>query len=55
MVFFFLKMDHSQPLFHYFCLFNAIESKQINVQDKRLPLTGFQPRTSCVGNDRSTN
>ena len=39
-------MDHSKPLFHYFCLFNAIESKQINVQDKRLPLTGFQPRTS---------
>ena len=51
----FLKMGHSRPLFLYFRLFNAVNSKQINVQDKSLPMTGFEPETSDFGSDRSTN
>ena len=46
-------MGHSRPLFLYFRLFNTVDSKQM--LDKSLPMTGFEPRISGVGGDRSTN
>ena len=46
-------MGHSWPLFLYFRLFNTVDSKQMF--DKRLPMTGFEPRISVVVGDRSTN
>ena len=49
------KLGHSRPLFLYFRLFNAVDSKQINVRDKSLPMTGFESQTSDIGSDRSTN
>ena len=49
------KMGHSRPLFLYFCLFNTVDSKQVNVRYKSLPMTGFEPLTSGIGNNRSTN
>ena len=50
-------MDHSRPLFLYFCLFNTVDNKQINKQmsNKILPMTGVKPRTSGIKRDRSTN
>ena len=51
----FLKMGHSRPLFLYFRLFNTVESKQINIRYKSLPMTGLEPQTSGVGSDQSTN
>ena len=51
---FFQKMDHSRPLFLYFRLFKTVDSQQINVRYKCLPMTGFEPQTSGVGSDRST-
>ena len=50
----FLKMGHSGLFFLYFRLFNkTFDSKQMF--DKSLPMTGFEPRISGVGGDRSTN
>ena len=40
-------MGQSRPLFLYFRLCNAVDSK--NVQYKFLPMTGFELRTSGVG------
>ena len=42
-------MGHSRPFFLYFRLFNTV------VQYKCLPMTGFEPLISGIGNDRSTN
>ena len=39
--------------FLYFRLFNTVDSEQMF--DKSLPMTGFEPRISGVGGDRSTN
>ena len=49
---FFIKMGHSRPLFHYFRLFNTVDSI---CSIYFLPITGFKPRTSGIGSDRSTN
>ena len=45
-------MDHSQPLFLYFCLFNTVDNDCMN---QSLPMTGFEPWTSGVRSNRSTN
>ena len=50
-----IKMGHSQPLSLYFRLFNTVDSKQINVRYKSVPMTGFEPWTSGIVSDRSTN
>ena len=49
----FFKLGLSRTLFIYFHLFNTVESKQMFY--KSLPITGFEPRISGVGGDRSTN
>ena len=41
-------MGQSRPLFHYFCLFNTVDSKC-------LPKTEFELQTSAIGSDRSNN
>ena len=41
----FLKMDHSRPLFLYFCLFNAIDSIWVIWS---LPMTGFESRSHLL-------
>ena len=46
----YLQMYHSRPLFRYFYLYNAVNRKC-----SILPMTGFEPRTSWFGSDRSTN
>ena len=47
-------MGRSRPPFSlYFRLFNTVDSKQMF--NKSLPMTGFEPRISGVGADRSTN
>ena len=51
----FFCMGHYRPLFLYFRPFNTVDSKRINVQYKSLEFTGFEPVTSGVGSDRSTN
>ena len=43
-----IKMGHSQPLSLYFRLFNTVDSKQINVRYKSLPMTGFEQQTSGI-------
>ena len=48
---FFVKMGHSRPLF--FFVFSI--QLTVNVRYKFLPMTGFEPRTSGIGSDRSTN
>ena len=53
LVFFKIKMGLSQPLFLYFRLFNAVDSK--NVQYKILSMTGFESQTSGIGSNCSTN
>ena len=52
---FFKKMGHSRPLLLYFRLFNTVDSKQINVRFKSLLVYGFEPRTSGIRSDRTTN
>ena len=47
------ELDLSLPLFLYFRLFNAVDSKQMF--DKSLLMTGFEPQISSVWGDRSTN
>ena len=44
------KMGHSQPLF-LFSSFNTVVSRYVHF--KMLPVTGFEPRTSVIGNNRS--
>ena len=41
----------------FFCLFSSFQysCQYTNVPYKSLPMTGFKPRTSGVGSDRSTN
>ena len=51
---FFLKMGHSRPLFLYFSSFQYTVDKMFNI-NKLLPMTGFEPRISGIGSDRSTN
>ena len=41
--------------FFIFRLFNIVDSQYINVQFNILLITGFEPWTSGVGSDRSTN
>ena len=50
-------MGHSRPLFLYFRLFNTytVDSKQMFNMNKFWPMTGFEPRTSGIGSNRSTN
>ena len=46
-------MSHSQPLFLHFHLIVKVDSKQMF--DKSLPVTGYEPRISGVGDNCSTN
>ena len=46
-------MDQSRPFFLYFRLFNTVDSKY--VKWKFLQMIGFEPWTSSIGSDRSTN
>ena len=46
-------MGHSRPLFIYFRLFNAVDSRHYSI--KSLLMSGIEPRTSDVGIDRFTN
>ena len=51
-----LKMGHSRPLFSLFSSFQCtVDRKQMFNINKFLPMTGFEPRTSGIGSDRSTN
>ena len=54
---FFFQMGHTRPLFLYFFVFSIHSWQKTNVQYKYkfLPMTGFEPRTSGIGSDRSTN
>ena len=52
---FFTKMANFRSLFLYFRRFNTVDSKQINVRYKSLPMTGFKLYTSGVGSNHSTN
>ena len=51
-----LLCDQNGPFlasfFLYFCLFNTVDSKQMF--NKSVPMTGFEPRISVIGSDRST-
>ena len=49
---FFKKWTNSGLFFFYFHLFNTVDSKLVI---SSLPKTGFEPRTSGVGSDHSTN
>ena len=53
LVFYYLKMGHSRPLYFLFSVFSI--QLTVNVQHKFLPLTGFEPRNSGIGSDHSTN
>ena len=44
-----------RPLFLYVRLFNTIDKRLTNVLFKNWLMTGFEPRTSGVASDRSTN
>ena len=44
------KMGCSQPLFLYFCVFSIVQ-----LVDKILLMSGFEPQISGVGSNRSTN
>ena len=49
-------MGHSRPLFLYFSSFQyTVDSIQIFNINKILPMTGFEPRMSGIGSNRSTN
>ena len=50
-----LKEGHFLPLFLYFGLFNTVDSRFTNVLYKMLPMTGFEPWTSCNESDHSAN
>ena len=47
------KMSHSRPYFLYFRLFNTVESKQFSIRIS--PMTGFEPQTSGIRSNHSTN
>ena len=50
------KVGHSRPLFIYFHLFKTDDSKQVNkCSIQILRMTGFEPRTSDIGGNCSTN
>ena len=49
----FLKMTIHGFFFFIFSLLNAVDSKQS--LSKSLPMTGFEPRTSCISGDRFAN
>ena len=51
----YLYLEIFETLFLYFCLFNTVNSKQINVRYKSLPMIRFEPRTSGIQSNRSTN
>ena len=54
-LFSFLKM-HSRPLFLYFRLFTTqLTVNKIFDINKLMPMIGFEPRTSGIGSDLSTN
>ena len=46
-----IKIGRSRPLFHYFRLFNTINSK-LMFYHKSLPKTGFEPQTSENGSNK---
>ena len=50
---FLLKMGHSRPLFSLLSSFQ--HNWQLQMFDKSLPMTGFEPRISGVGGNRSTD
>ena len=49
---FYFKIGHSRLFFLYFRLFNTVNREYMN---EILPMTGFEPRISGPGSDRSTN
>ena len=51
-LFSFFKKGHFGPLL-FFCIFNAVDSKCVIF--KISPMTGFEPRISGIGSDRSAN
>ena len=52
-LYYFLKMGHSWPLFFFIFIFSI--QLTVNIHYKFLPMTGFELRTSRIGSDRSTN
>ena len=49
-------MGHPRSLFLYFSSFQyTIDSKQMFIINNFLSMTGFEPRTSGIGSDRSSN
>ena len=49
-------MGHSRPLFSLFSSFQyTVDRKQLFNINKFLLMTGFEPQTSGIGSDRSTN
>ena len=53
---FFQNEGHSRPLCGNFCLFNTVDSKQVNKYSLLiLTMTGFERRTDGIESDRSTN
>ena len=49
-------MGHSRPRFRLFSSFQyTVDSKQMFNLYKFFPMTGFEPQTSGIGSDRSTN
>ena len=54
--FFFFKNGPFPASFPLFSSFQyTVDSKQMFYINKFLPMTGFEPRTSGIGSDRSTN
>ena len=52
----FLKMGPTRPSFSLFSSFQyTVDSKQMFYINKFLPMTGFEPRTSGIRSDHSTN
>ena len=55
-IFFIFFLGHSRPLFLYFRLFNTqLTENKCSLYKQILPMTGFEPRTSGIGSNRSTN
>ena len=50
-------MGHTRPLFLYFRLSTTqLTDNKCSIEtNKFLPMTGFEPRTSSIGSNRSTN
>ena len=52
------EFRHTVILFSFYFIFVysiQLERKQINVRYKSMLMTGFEPWTSGIGSDRSTN